>query len=188
MNTADWALAVSFGSMLIAAAAFIWNVWAKFILPKPKLDVSFNAMKALGNVGFDGNIFVLATTNVGPFSSTIKMAVVRMQPKRFWQRHRTGVLNPLHNFPLQTNFTLGPFSGGLPKQLGIGEEFSLYFPYNAESELAEVERVGVLDTFGRSHWCSTKQMRHVKERFGKDFGETGLSTRTDSFVKYCLEN
>lgn len=37
MTTADWALVISIGSLLISAPGFIWNVWSKFIYPKAKV-------------------------------------------------------------------------------------------------------------------------------------------------------
>ena len=36
MTTADWALVVSLFSFLVALAAFVWNVWSKFIYPRAK--------------------------------------------------------------------------------------------------------------------------------------------------------
>jgi hypothetical protein len=36
---------------------------------------------------------------------------------------------PLSNFPLDLKSTMGPFSGGLPKKLEVGEEFSLKYWY-----------------------------------------------------------
>ena len=40
MTTADWALIISLCSLLLAMAGFVWNVWSKFIYPKPKVRVS----------------------------------------------------------------------------------------------------------------------------------------------------
>ena len=37
MTTADWALAVSLFSFVVALAGFVWNVWSKFIYPRAKV-------------------------------------------------------------------------------------------------------------------------------------------------------
>lgn len=91
-------------------------------------------------------------------------------------RHRWqyGVLNPLHGFPAQIKSSQGPFSGGLPKKLDVGEEFSAYFPYDADTSIFSRERVGFVDTYGRNHWCSRKHMRKARERFIKDFGKVPM--------------
>lgn len=47
MTTADWALVVSFFSIAIAFASFIWNVWSKFIYPKPRLQLHIGIMEVI---------------------------------------------------------------------------------------------------------------------------------------------
>lgn len=172
MTTADWALIISLGSLLVAVSAFVWNVWSKFIYPKPKIDVSFNVMTTFGGTGNDTNMFVLTVTNFGPVANHIKMAIAREPPRGLRRRRQMGILSPLHDFPAKENHSLGPFSGGLPKKLDVGEEFSLYFPFVADAHLGSMERVGVVDTFGRNHWCSKKHMRRAHERFKSEFGVT----------------
>jgi len=41
MQTADWALVIGLFSLVVSVASFIWNVWSKFIYPKPVVRVSF---------------------------------------------------------------------------------------------------------------------------------------------------
>ena len=175
MTTADWALIISLCSLLLSLAGFVWSVWSKFIFPKPKIELSFNVMQTFGGFGNGTDLFVLSVTNFGPAENVIKMAVIRDPASGIRRRRRLGILNPLHNFPAQQNHSIGPFSGGLPKKMAVGEEFSLYFPYNAGSALATVDRVGVVDTFGRYHWCSRKQMQRVRKRFRADFTDTAAA-------------
>ena len=44
MTVADWALVISICSAAVLLAGFVWNVWSKFIYPKPKVAVSFQFM------------------------------------------------------------------------------------------------------------------------------------------------
>jgi len=93
---------------------------------------------------------------------------------------RYGVLNLLHNFPLQTDHTLGPFSGGLPKTLDIGEAFSAYFPYTTgKTFLADDLRlIGFLDTFNRHHWAPRRDMKNVLAKYRKEIGAVAPTNQT----------
>jgi hypothetical protein len=44
MHTADWALVISLFSAVIALSSLAWNVWPKFIYPKPtvRIRLSYN--------------------------------------------------------------------------------------------------------------------------------------------------
>src|SRR5882762_7634891 len=121
MSTADWALVISICSAIVSLAGFVWNVWSKFIYPKPRVQVSFSFMRVVqGN--FSGEkVLVLSATNMGPVQVTLYYALVtysRWAPRL----SSVGVLNPLHNYPAQTTHSIGPFGGGLPKKLDVGEQ------------------------------------------------------------------
>jgi hypothetical protein len=47
MQVADWALLISLLSLAISIAGFVWNVWSKFIFPKPKIDLSLTVMRVV---------------------------------------------------------------------------------------------------------------------------------------------
>ncbi|UAL11664.1 hypothetical protein [Caulobacter segnis] len=153
MTTADWALAISLLSFCVALASFIWNVWSKFIYPKPKVEVSFGVMRSYQQGEEPSAPFLtMVITNHGPGSVKAHMAIVRGR-RRFFKRRAMGVLNPIHNFPFEPYTSHGPFSGGLPKAIDVGEELQLHFPFERGGFLAdELERVGFVDTFGRNHW------------------------------------
>ncbi|WP_146119532.1 hypothetical protein [Phyllobacterium phragmitis] len=83
------------------------------------------------------------------------------------------ILNPLHNFPSEMNLTKGPFSGGLPKKIEVGEEFRVYFPLNhgglRDSKIIDV---GFHDTFGRYNWAPRKHVAAVINQIRKHFPKT----------------
>ena len=174
MTTADWALVISLVSVLIALGSFIWNVWSKFIYPKPKVRASFSVMNIHQSGEVSPPFLVLSATNYGPGEVTLHAAVAAPK-RRFWQRllrrsRSIGILNPLENFPMQTNHSVGPFGGGLPKKISVGEQFSLYFTFKHEGLRDDgLVDVGVTDTFGRYHWSRRKDVREVIERIRKDF-------------------
>lgn len=165
MTTADWALLISLISATISLAGFIWNVWSKFIYPKPRLQVSIAQMVLVGEGWEDGPKTVsISATNHGPSDVTVRFAVARSQKKWYQIRYKTNaMLNPYSGYPYDLS-SQGPYSGGLPKKLAVGEEFSLYFP--VAREWFEKERFvdfGVNDTFNRLHWAPRRQVRNTRK-------------------------
>src|SRR5712675_722184 len=158
VSTADWALVISICSAIVSLAGFVWNVWSKFIYPKPRVQVSFSFMRVVqGN--FSGEkVLVLSATNMGPVQVTLYYALVTYSR---WARRLSsvGLLNPLHNYPAQTTHSIGPFGGGLPKKLDVGEQFSVYLlPDHEMLAKGDYERIGFSDTFGRSHWAPRRRI------------------------------
>jgi hypothetical protein len=166
MQTADWALAISILSALLSLAGFVWNVWSKFIYPKPDLRVHFSMMGFIGNGPWRDPFLNLSITNHGPIACTIThaMAVVYDPVKR---KKVYGLINPTKNISISIEDTDGPFTN-LPKKIEVGEEFSLRFWSGEKSFIGdEVDRVGVTDTFGRHHWCKHRQVKKVQADFFK---------------------
>lgn len=168
MTTAAWALLISLASLVIASASLIWNIWQKFIFPKPHVGVSFMVMFVVGSDP-PRRFLTLSFTNFGPGDVAIDCAVAR--PETPWYQRRTsyGMLNPIANLAQPDNPT-GPYAGGLPKKLSIGEEHMLYFPYQADLFVREpLSRVGVHDSFRRFHWAPRRDFRKVVEQHKRDF-------------------
>ncbi len=167
MTTADWALIISLGSLVVAAASFTWSVWSTFIYPKPKVDVGFNIMTVHNREGEDGpDGIALHATNHGPNPVRLVLAVARGRKRWPWSKASFGVLNPYRQFPpMHPQDTDGPFSGGLPKILEVGESFTVYFPVSLNwFENEHLTLFGWEDTFGRRHWCTRKAVKRVEER------------------------
>lgn len=168
MSTSDWALVISLFSLVIALASFVWNVWSKFIFPRPKVAVSFMLMQVWGSEPLQ-RFLTINFTNFGPGEVTIDLAVARSRRRFMRKRPGLGMLNPLNHLNRPDDPT-GPFAGGLPKKLSVGEEHTLYFPYAADVFVREpLVTVGVHDTFRRSHWAPKADFAKVLRRHLKDF-------------------
>ena len=129
MTTADWSIIISIGSFVIAMAGFIWNIWSKFIYPKASVKVSIQNMTVVNKSGESGEKCIsLSVVNHGPTEVTLNNAIAKGKKKLFSSKKIRGLLNPLENFPYIQGQSNGPFSGGLPKKLAVGESFSVYFP------------------------------------------------------------
>ena len=172
MTVADWALVVSLCSVVIALASFVWNVWSVFIFPKAKVSVGFSMSTIFhpGGPHHQKELLTLNATNLGPGDVTLHSALVRKKKARFFQRrHSYGLLNPL--ISAYSDESHGPFSGGLPKKVSVGESFSAYLiPNHTTLAKDDYDRIGFNDTFGRYHWAPKSQI-----------------VRTKSYIKAAIE-
>ncbi len=168
MTTSDWAIIISISSLCIAMLSFVWNVWSKFIYPKPKVVTSINLIRVHQNQRVGPPFISLNATNHGPADVVLHSAIGRTST-RIWQLQRPpyAMLNPIEGFPDTPNHSLGPFSGGLPKKLAVGENFSAYFPMSAEwfTDQHNLCKFGFNDTFGRYHWCPAKNAKWFRREF-----------------------
>jgi hypothetical protein len=178
VTTADYALLVSLFSAVVAVAGFVWNVWQKFIYPKARLRISFYEGCIIGGP-LSGppwpTYLCLGITNHGPTDVIVNTVGIVIAPNRFWQRGQHAFVNPIADIS-RPEIGVGPFGGGLPKKLAVGESHTLYFPHNSRSFAREkLRRVGVIDNFGRSHSASQKQIRIVKTDLDKAFADQPYS-------------
>ena len=184
-STAQVALVISGLSFCLALASFVWNVWSKFLFPKPKLRIwvdlryaqksGAHSASLRENGTFAGDLdpssmvypaIALCVTNFGPGSVTVTSACGRLP--RFHPRRKEGhgILVAYNSYPddLSANSIS---SGGLPKKLDIGETFELYFPVNPTfMATKEVSAIGVRDTLSRLSWVSRQNMNRLRKQFG----------------------
>lgn len=125
--------------------------------------------------GKEGRPFIaMKATNFGPGEVTLTSAN-GLPSERLFQKKKTALLfNPLVS-PFDQDVTQGPFTG-LPKKLAVGEEHTSYLALTvplASSDL-KLAKLGFDDTFRRSHWVSTKNLRHFKSQLKKTQVDMGL--------------
>jgi hypothetical protein len=187
MQTADWALVISILSAMTSLAGFVWNVWSKFIYPKPRVTVHFSMVSAfrpgLGPDPDPISALCISATNMGPAETTLLSSLVMTKPHWFSEK-RIALLNVLQNFPESTDYETeyytrggGIFAGGFPKKLAVGESFSVYLIPNHEMlARGDYDRIGFNDSFGTMHWAPRKDilttlpyMREACTKSGKDW-------------------
>jgi hypothetical protein len=174
LQTADWAFIVSLCSVAIALFSLLWNIWSKFIYPKPTVRAGFSYMVFVGS---EEEILTLSATNMGPIPVTLHSAIVRKKSTWLSRMRTYGILLPLHDYPFRKDHTTGPFSGGLPKTVEVGQLFSVYFPPDNEGLARDdYDRIGFSDTFGKYHWASKRDIvrarkfiREACDRVGKSY-------------------
>lgn len=114
----------------------------------------------------------LQATNFGPSEVTLYAACARAKKKYPWsKRTPIAILNPYRDYPNDLSGA-GPFGGGLPKKMEVGEQFSVYFPVERSWFIEEkLAKFGFNDTFGRLHWCSQKDVKRIIERIDRPYQE-----------------
>lgn len=182
-TTADYAFVVSLCSAGISLFSLGWNIWSKFIFPKPKVRVWADVRCAhlssghICTVSSDGTIaggfphaemfapaISIAATNFGPGAVTIDMAIGKVRWFHKVAERGHAVIMPYNNYPHDLG-TKGFFSGGLPKKLDVGEEIILYFPISDDLiGSGNLGALGVRDSFSRMHWVSRRTMSTLKKQ------------------------
>jgi hypothetical protein len=185
MTTADWALIISICSVFLSLAALAWNIWSKFIYPKPSLVVTFAVMEILDEDGLHDPFLNLSITNHGPIVATVASSLAQTD-EGFFRRRRFGLIQPLTSFLMDPKHTSGPFTG-LPKKLEVGEEFSLKYWYGESSFIGNprILRVGVRDSFGRLHWCRRSDVKKARKHFLDDEREGKLRSLSEDDDDTC---
>jgi hypothetical protein len=181
MQTADWALIISILSAVGAFASFLWNVWSKFIYPKPVVRVSFGMVTISQNGEPVIEVLRLMATNMVPIDVTLTQALTMYREHPFTDE-QYGILNLLPRAPLSNDLDSEFASGGgpaasLPKTLAVGETYSAYLVPDHETLARGTYRhIGFNDTFNHCHWAPKSNMiralpyiREACEKAGKNW-------------------
>jgi hypothetical protein len=168
LGTEDWAFLISGVSLAVAIAGFIWRIFEKYIYVKPALQIGFAVMTTFP--GPEVHLLALSVTNMGPGAAVIYNCMGYSR-RRWWEKKKYGILNPIEGNPAHPDpATSGPFSAGLPLRIDAADTKTFYFPHRADGFLSKkLQRIGVLDTYNRYHWCQRRAMKRVMERFRRDF-------------------
>lgn len=183
-TTADYAFVVSLCSGAISLISLGWNIWSKFIFPKPKVrlwaDILFTHLPSAHSASIRKNgtfagdfspsemtlpALALHMTNFGPGDVVITNALAKLPLYHPRRTEGHGILIAYNDYP---NDLTGNriSSGGLPKKLAVGDTFSLLFPLEQHVfDPAVTSRVGIRDTLSRIFWVSRKNMRHIHAQY-----------------------
>lgn len=169
LTTADYALIVSIFALTITIGNFVWNVWSKFIFPKPHLEVGIFIMTAL-TLGDNSTpkAICMSAVNHGPGEVELTTSIGRVRRKKFWKKPMGAVFKSYNNWPFDMDsFTLGGYN--LPQRLSVGQRYQMFLR-PSPNNYADLTKFGFADTFGRNHWASTSSVR----RLTKDLKQTKL--------------
>ena len=160
-TTADYALIISLASAFISFVGLAWNVWSKFIFPKPRLEVNIGHTIAVGPVYAKIPDAVSVTAiNHGPTELTLTHLVGWVY-QGYFSKSKRAVLQVFDDYPSSSNSTLGG-SGGLPIRLRVGDNHTVYLP-TAPKIYQKVRNMGWRDGFGREHCANIRGKRTIKK-------------------------
>jgi hypothetical protein len=159
--TAIW---ISIFSAILAATSLGWNIYRDIIL-KPKLKISFSVRVLVGEGVKNKSYVFLEGTNFGPGKINCQMITgmnACVWKRKFWAKEHFIVFHDYKNL----------LSGQLPKTLEVGERISLLLPYSTTKDCiltTSFTHIGISDSFGRTHYANSKDIRGAKNQFIKDF-------------------
>jgi hypothetical protein len=180
MSTADIALLVSIGSLIVAGTSLGWNIYRDAIM-KPKLRVAVHVGRVIQEP-YMRNLdrLIVTATNMGPGKTRAEMICVRKSS--WWRRLVRCCRRGIVIFDYQDRL-----SGRLPASLDAGEKVDLTFRFVPDLFITDdFNQVGISDPFGKVHWCRKSEYRRAQQDYAKaakndssDVGATNLRTSDD---------
>lgn len=164
METSGYALLISIISVSIAGIALGWNIYRDLQKPRFKVDIGFNV--PFGEEGaISEPLFTLSGTNFGP--GKIKLIGISLKPrwakiKLLFKRARFGFL--IHDYK-------NPLSNQLPCDVEVGESKNFVLIFNEDCFLKDNNfvRIGIFDSFRRTHWVTRRKYKDVKKQYKEKF-------------------
>ena len=166
-TTADYALIVSIFALTITIGNFVWNIWSKFIFPKPRVEVrlAFVLVPSAGTKDWPKALCLIAV-NHGPGSVQLMTGMGRLRRKFPWNRQLDAIFKGYDNWPNDLNSaTLG--GPGLPKRLDVGETYQMFL-LPTPDKYRQMKLFGFFDTFGRTHWATDGSIRSALKDLKND--------------------
>jgi hypothetical protein len=109
--------------LCFAVAGFVWNVWSKFIFPKPRIEVKISFTYAVGGSSDWPSAISLTAINHGPLEVTLKRAIGFISPSFPFGKPKRAILMAYRNWPHSHAETQLGETPGLPTRLPVGEQF-----------------------------------------------------------------
>ena len=160
-TTADYALVISVFSAVVSVAGFVWNIWSKFIYPKPRLLARMRTSLLVGTVHNLPSVLSFSAINHGPGDITLKQVIGKVRKKYPWSKSQRAILKCYLNWPhsLQES-EIGQYPN-LPCKLEVGDSYDLHFPTNIFVG-GKVTDLAFVDGFGREHWSAGSSRQNLK--------------------------
>ncbi|SRR6266540_5574756 len=160
------ALILSSASVTISAFAIGWNVY-RDVIAKPHLKVRMNVGQIVGPGIERKEVKVIVTcTNFGPGVIICNALRTITYKSGLFKR----LLRRVEHHGLVMYDWPNPQAGALPKKLEVGEKFDLLLPYTKDGFIgAGISKIGIADTFGRTKWAPTEDLKSAVEQYRKDF-------------------
>jgi hypothetical protein len=156
MTNAQIALGISVVALLISLANLGWSIYKEIGL-RGRVKVSVAVVEEILQGQRPEKKILIQAVNMGP--GEVHLTSIPLKAPRWTKsdgRYKWG--------------SVMPEPGMLPVTLGVGMQKLLLLPYRPDCFLNRKHaRVGVGDSFGRSHWAPRKQLRRAEATYENDF-------------------
>jgi hypothetical protein len=162
MTTADLALLVSIISAFISLGVLAWNIYRDVILkPEVKVALQVSVVVEEGDDPEDRERKVnFIATNYGPGPVTLEG--IKSKTRRFLRKTKWAFL--LHDYH-------DPLSNSFPCKLNVGDKAMFMIPFREGIFLkGYFKKIGIWDSFGRTHWVSKRDIETARETYNNEFG------------------
>jgi len=149
------ALAISILALLVSAANVGWSIYKELAL-RGRLRVMFGLKRIhQANLPEPLTRLVFSVVNHGPGKLKITMFHLKAAPmwRRLLRRTRRAAL--MHEYD-------HPYGGKLPLTIDVGEGADFTWSPDTQFLREYWTHVGIIDSFGRVHWCRAKELREAK--------------------------
>ena len=157
-TTADYALIVSLCSASMAAVSLAWNIWSKFIYPKPRLRVQFSFSYPVYVSGIGDGALELSAVNFGPGRVEVVRATVTI--RGFGNKTRRGMISAYSDWPTSSHLSAVGAYPGLPSTISEGESCRVYLPLEFAKDRT-LSNLGFVDSYSREHFLSRQDKRKL---------------------------
>ncbi len=156
------AILISVCAIAVSFLALGWNIYRDIILkPRLKVKLQISFIKQ-GEYESPDKISIHAI-NFGPNKIICSNIVAKVAP--LWRR----ILRVVKHAIIMYDYT-DEYSEKLPCELDVGNTCTLFLPFVDDCFLAEdFTHLGIIDTFGRTHWASRKDIAKAKKKFEETF-------------------
>ena len=181
LTTADYALLISLFSLALSLLGFIWNVWSKFLYPKPRVRISvalvlFDDAKQqlnffpqgkqylprLGNDFLSSPVLRIYASNSGPGEVKLGIPIAARGRPNGPRAEGYAQFSEFVKYPHMIQ--LSSKEAGLEQSLKPSEDIAVYVPTSKEElDALNPIRIGFFDSFGRKHFCRRSEVRHLRK-------------------------
>ena len=147
-------LIISFVSLGFALFALGWNIY-KDIIQKPRFKVFFGIYDTatMPDINLNETIIMFTGVNIGTGDIVVKNIILKYKRKKPF-----AIVLPNMKWKK------------VPQRISVGDEANIITDYFKDCFLStDFYKAGLIDSFGRKHWVSRKQIEEAKDRYQIDF-------------------
>jgi hypothetical protein len=154
---------VSAVALIVSLVTFFWNVFKELGL-RPRVRVTMKVMVFKYDGGETATKILIYAVNFGPGTVYLNSVTLKARWRDRWRGtpKYAGVI-------VEDRTVYG--NSDLPARLDVGQQAQFRLPYYEDSSVLKTpwRRVGITDSFDRTHWVPRKRLRRARKTYLRDF-------------------